>query len=238
MTRYQLSDTPSGPNQPWSSNPDVDKPSANYLSPHGTGNSALGAPLRSGTSLRFDPEDTVHRVGRAGHPEEAQTSHQLHSEMLSPHSSFSKGSHSSSEHHPPAVGTFSSPSDQGHEGEERRGSNPKTRFNLFGPRQHGSEPPQPLSAPAGVSLRSFSLPLPLYSLALSFSDELSLVYLRRSQERTVSLIRFRSLLLPFPSSQGSVRSRTCGGVRQSELSICVGRYRERWIFVADEYDQG
>ncbi|KAL7415385.1 magnesium transporter NIPA-domain-containing protein [Mrakia frigida] len=147
MTRYQLSDTPSGPNQPWS-NPDTDKPpsnsNSNYLSPHGA--PALGAPLRSGTSLRFDPEDTVHRVGRAGHPEEAQTSHQLHSEMLSPHSSFSKGSHS--DHHPPAVGTFSSSSDQGNEGEERRGSN-KTRFNLFGPRPHGSEPPLPLSAPPG-----------------------------------------------------------------------------------------
>jgi len=230
MTRYQLSDTPAGPNQPWTSSPEGIKPAgADYLSPHGTSHTALsphGAPLRSGSSLRFDPEDTVHRVGRAGHPEEAQTSHQLHSQMLSPHSSVTKGSHSSSEHHPPAVGTFSS--EQGHEGEERRGSN-KTRFNLFGPRQHGSDPPQPpLSAPAGQVSFDFSSPSPSALSPPLFSPFFS------SPREKPPLTRSRSLP-PCPSSQGPVRSRTCVGLRQSKPPICFGRHRKRWFFVADEY---
>lgn len=166
MTRYALSDPPSGPNH-WSNPDDNRAPSSDhehgrnqFLSPQPIG----GGPPRSGSALRFDPEDTVHRPGRAGHPEEATHTREIHgditsprgsfrgqrgSETLSPHSSFSRAS---GQGHAAAVGTFST----GDEREERSGggSSGARRFQFFGPR-HAAEPPA--SAPVMVSHFSFSL---------------------------------------------------------------------------------
>lgn len=69
VPRYQLSDRPP------SSNPNSLR--APSVHGHDYADRQDQYPPRAG-SLRFDPEDVVHRVGRAGHPEEAIHSTQLH----------------------------------------------------------------------------------------------------------------------------------------------------------------
>ncbi|CED82048.1 Uncharacterized conserved protein [Phaffia rhodozyma] len=75
IPRYQLTDRP--PSRTSSADTSVIK-EHDYAQPGEQVQIHHSQPPRQGT-LRFDPEDTVHRVGRAGHPEEAIHSTQLHS---------------------------------------------------------------------------------------------------------------------------------------------------------------